>query len=104
MGAFVDFAGRYAKLGFTEIVIHAPVPDGSPELPAAVADEKLFERNVTQGLDQLAGRRAVPGSARTGAAVQSCSRPVVLSTSRPVCGRGRSVSRAGAGTAGVRRR
>lgn len=53
--AFVDFAGRYAELGFTEIVIHAPVPDGSPEFPAAVADEKLFERIVTQGLDQLAG-------------------------------------------------
>lgn len=84
VGAFVDFAGRYAKLGFTEIVIHAPVPDGSPELPAAVADEKLFERNVTQELDQLAGRRAVPGSARTGAAIQSASRPVGQWSSRPV--------------------
>lgn len=48
--------GQVRGLGFTEIVIHAPVPDGSPEFLAAVADEKLFERNVTQGLDQLAGR------------------------------------------------
>ncbi|WP_406094697.1 LLM class flavin-dependent oxidoreductase [Streptomyces sp. NBC_01013] len=53
--AFVDFAGRHAELGFTEIVIHAPVPDGSPAFSAAVSDEKLFERIVTQGLAQLAG-------------------------------------------------
>ncbi|MEU1345651.1 LLM class flavin-dependent oxidoreductase [Streptomyces sp. NPDC005795] len=53
--AFVDFAGRYAEIGFTEIVIHAPVPDGSPAFPAAVADEKRFEQIVTQGLAQLAG-------------------------------------------------
>ncbi|MFI6945160.1 LLM class flavin-dependent oxidoreductase [Streptomyces sp. NPDC050422] len=53
--AFVDFVGRYAELGFTEIVIHAPVPDGSPGFSAAVADEELFERIVTQGLTQLAG-------------------------------------------------
>ncbi|MGW1223818.1 LLM class flavin-dependent oxidoreductase [Streptomyces sp. NPDC001515] len=53
--AFVDFAGRHAELGFTEIVIHAPVPAGSPEFSAAVADQKLFEEIVTRGLDQLAG-------------------------------------------------
>ncbi len=52
--AFVDFAGRHAELGFTEIVIHAPVPEDSPEFSAAVADEKLFEQMVTQGLAQLA--------------------------------------------------
>nr|WP_240799817.1 LLM class flavin-dependent oxidoreductase [Streptomyces sp. A1277] len=30
VGAFVDFAGRHAELGFTELVIHAPVPVDGP--------------------------------------------------------------------------
>ncbi|WNI23634.1 LLM class flavin-dependent oxidoreductase [Streptomyces sp. ITFR-16] len=53
--AFVDFVGRHAELGFTEIVIHAPVPADGPEFAAAVADEKLFEEIVTQAPAQLAG-------------------------------------------------
>lgn len=51
----MDFAGRHAEIGFTEIVIHAPVPADGPEFTAAVADEKLFEEIVTQGQAQLAG-------------------------------------------------
>lgn len=53
--AFVDFAGRHAELGFTEIVVHAPVPADGPEFGAAVADERRFEEIVTQGLAQLGG-------------------------------------------------
>lgn len=52
--AFVDFAGRHAELGFTEIVIHAPVPADGPEFSAAVPDERLFEEIATHGLAQLA--------------------------------------------------
>ncbi|MFD0022750.1 LLM class flavin-dependent oxidoreductase [Streptomyces sp. NPDC058382] len=51
--AFVDFAGRYAELGFTEIVIHAPVPADGPEFSAAVADERLFEQIATRAPAQL---------------------------------------------------
>ncbi|ORT57723.1 LLM class flavin-dependent oxidoreductase [Streptomyces sp. CB03238] len=46
--AFVDFAGRHAALGFTEIVIHAPIAD-----TMFAADEKLFERIATEALAQL---------------------------------------------------
>ncbi|WLQ34990.1 LLM class flavin-dependent oxidoreductase [Streptomyces castrisilvae] len=53
--AFVDFAGRHAELGFTELVIHAPVPADGPGFDAAVADEKLFEEIATRGAAQLAG-------------------------------------------------
>ncbi|MEU6664833.1 LLM class flavin-dependent oxidoreductase [Streptomyces sp. NPDC046727] len=48
--AFVDFAGRYAELGFTEIVIHWPVEDSVFE-----ADEVVFERIASQAPRQLAG-------------------------------------------------
>lgn len=48
--AFVDFAGRHQALGFTEIVIHAPIPDSE-----FAADENVFEKIATQGLAQLAG-------------------------------------------------
>ncbi|MFE7056824.1 LLM class flavin-dependent oxidoreductase [Streptomyces californicus] len=47
--AFVDFAGRHAELGFTEIVIHAPIPDSVFD-----ADEKVFERIATEAPAQLA--------------------------------------------------
>ncbi|MBQ0827793.1 LLM class flavin-dependent oxidoreductase [Streptomyces tagetis] len=37
--AFVDFAGRHRELGFTEIVVHWPIPGSD-----FAADEKVFER------------------------------------------------------------
>lgn len=46
--AFVDFAGTHAELGFTEIVVHWPVPDSD-----FAVDEKVFERIATEGLSQL---------------------------------------------------
>ncbi|MFG3507256.1 LLM class flavin-dependent oxidoreductase [Streptomyces sp. NPDC047821] len=46
--AFVDFAGRHFELGFTEIVIHAPIADS-----VFAADEKVFERIATEALAQL---------------------------------------------------
>lgn len=46
--AFVDFAGRHRDLGFTEIVIHAPIPDSD-----FAADENVFERIATEALAQL---------------------------------------------------
>ncbi|WP_326766674.1 LLM class flavin-dependent oxidoreductase [Streptomyces sp. NBC_01591] len=46
--AFVDFAGTHFALGFTEIVIHMPIPDSD-----FAADEKVFERIATEGLAQL---------------------------------------------------
>ncbi|MFH9394173.1 LLM class flavin-dependent oxidoreductase [Streptomyces sp. NPDC017556] len=47
--AFVDFAGRHVELGFTEIVIHAPVPDSVFDV-----DPKVFERIATEAPAQLA--------------------------------------------------
>lgn len=46
--AFVDFAGRHFELGFTEIVVHWPVPDSD-----FAADTELFERIATEGTSQL---------------------------------------------------
>ncbi|MFD3869111.1 LLM class flavin-dependent oxidoreductase [Streptomyces sp. NPDC058623] len=46
--AFVDFAGRHRELGFTELVIHAPIPDSD-----FAADEAVFERIATEALAQL---------------------------------------------------
>ncbi|MGH8964899.1 MAG: LLM class flavin-dependent oxidoreductase [Actinomycetes bacterium] len=46
--AFVDFAGTHFALGFTEIVLHWPVPDSD-----FAADEAVFERIATEGLSQL---------------------------------------------------
>ena len=46
--AFVDMAGRFGRLGFGELVVHWPVP-GTP----FEVDPKLFERIVTDGVDQL---------------------------------------------------
>ncbi|MGR8009600.1 LLM class flavin-dependent oxidoreductase [Streptomyces hypolithicus] len=48
LDAFVDFAGRHFDLGFTEIVLHAPIPDSD-----FAADEKVFERIATEALAQL---------------------------------------------------
>ncbi|MFJ2420556.1 LLM class flavin-dependent oxidoreductase [Streptomyces brevispora] len=47
--AFVDFAGRHREIGFTEIVLHWPIPDSD-----FAADEAVFERIATDGLAQLA--------------------------------------------------
>ncbi|MEU3028967.1 LLM class flavin-dependent oxidoreductase [Streptomyces incarnatus] len=48
LNAFVDFAGRHRDLGFTEIVLHWPIPDSD-----FAADEKVFERIAMEGLAQL---------------------------------------------------
>lgn len=49
LDAFVDFAGRHAALGFTEIVLHWPIPDS-----VFAADETVFERIATEAPGQLA--------------------------------------------------
>ncbi|POX51168.1 LLM class flavin-dependent oxidoreductase [Streptomyces sp. Ru71] len=49
LDAFVDFAGRHQELGFTEIVLHWPIPDS-----VFAADEKVFEDIAMEGLAQLA--------------------------------------------------
>ncbi|MFB7754438.1 LLM class flavin-dependent oxidoreductase [Streptomyces sp. NPDC056121] len=46
--AFVDFAGRYAELGFTEIVIHWPLEDS-----VFAADQQVFERIASDAMPQL---------------------------------------------------
>ncbi|MFD3513154.1 LLM class flavin-dependent oxidoreductase [Streptomyces sp. NPDC058657] len=46
--AFVDFAGRHAELGITEIVIHAPIPDSD-----FATDPAVFEKIATEALAQL---------------------------------------------------
>ncbi|MFG2434733.1 LLM class flavin-dependent oxidoreductase [Streptomyces sp. NPDC048508] len=46
--AFVDFAGRHAALGFTDLVIHWPIPDSD-----FAADQKIFERIAMEAVAQL---------------------------------------------------
>ncbi|OKK18217.1 luciferase [Streptomyces sp. CB00455] len=48
--AFVDFAGRHRELGFTELVIHAPIPASD-----FAADQSVFEEIATEGLAQITG-------------------------------------------------
>ncbi|QOV37159.1 LLM class flavin-dependent oxidoreductase [Streptomyces ferrugineus] len=48
LDAFVDFAGRYQELGFTEIVVHWPIPDSD-----FAADEKVFEQIAMDAVAQL---------------------------------------------------
>ncbi|NLU69620.1 LLM class flavin-dependent oxidoreductase [Streptomyces sp. HNM0574] len=48
LDAFVDFAGHHAELGFTELALHAPIPDS----PFAT-DPTVFERIATEGPAQL---------------------------------------------------
>ncbi|MEN8649884.1 LLM class flavin-dependent oxidoreductase [Streptomyces sp. 21So2-11] len=48
LDAFVDFAGKHFALGFTEIVLHAPIPDSD-----FAADEKVFEKIATEAIAQL---------------------------------------------------
>ncbi|GLF95763.1 LLM class flavin-dependent oxidoreductase [Streptomyces yaizuensis] len=52
LDAFVDFAGRHIELGFTEIVVHAPIPDSD-----FASDPAVFERIATEAPAQLAGVR-----------------------------------------------
>lgn len=46
--AFVDFAGTHRDLGFTEIVIHWPIPDSD-----FAADQAVFEKIATEAVAQL---------------------------------------------------
>ncbi|MEU4150557.1 LLM class flavin-dependent oxidoreductase [Streptomyces sp. NPDC026659] len=48
LDAFVDFAGRHRELGFSEIVVHWPVPDSD-----FAADQKVFERIAMEAAAQL---------------------------------------------------
>ncbi|MFC4501199.1 MULTISPECIES: LLM class flavin-dependent oxidoreductase [Streptomyces] len=48
LDAFVDFAGRHKELGFTELVIHWPIPDSD-----FAVDEKVFEQIALEAPDQL---------------------------------------------------
>lgn len=48
VAAFVDYAGRCAELGFTEIVLHWPVPESQ-----FAADLRVFEEIATEGLTQV---------------------------------------------------
>lgn len=47
--AFVDFAGRHAEAGITEIVVHRPIPDSD-----FAYDQATWERIVTEAPRQLA--------------------------------------------------
>ncbi|MGX2995897.1 LLM class flavin-dependent oxidoreductase [Streptomyces sp. JNUCC 64] len=46
--AFVDFAGRHRDLGFTEIVIHWPIPDSD-----FATNDAVFEKISTEAVRQL---------------------------------------------------
>ena len=46
--AFVEWAGWYQELGFTEVVIHWPIPDS-----VFASDPDVFERIATDGRAQL---------------------------------------------------
>ena len=46
--AFVDWAGRHSALGFTELVLHWPVPNS-----VFAGDTALFEKIATDGRTQL---------------------------------------------------
>ncbi|WP_436737733.1 LLM class flavin-dependent oxidoreductase [Streptomyces sp. BBFR102] len=46
--AFVEFAGRHQELGFTEIVVHWPIPDSD-----FAADQPVFEKIATEAVGQL---------------------------------------------------
>jgi alkanesulfonate monooxygenase SsuD/methylene tetrahydromethanopterin reductase-like flavin-dependent oxidoreductase (luciferase family) len=48
LDAFVDFAGRHRELGFTDIVIHWPIPDSD-----FASDVKVFERIAMEAPAQL---------------------------------------------------
>lgn len=49
LDAFVDFAGRHAEVGITDLVIHWPIPDSD-----FATNEKIFERIAMEAPAQLA--------------------------------------------------
>ncbi|UGQ15214.1 LLM class flavin-dependent oxidoreductase [Yinghuangia sp. ASG 101] len=49
--AFVDYVGRYAEIGITEIVVHLPVPGTVFD-----TDPGVFDRVVAEGLPQVRAR------------------------------------------------
>ncbi|WP_405743400.1 LLM class flavin-dependent oxidoreductase [Streptomyces sp. NBC_01525] len=48
VAAFVDFAGRHRELGFTELVVHWPIPGTD-----FAADQGVFEAIATEAVGQL---------------------------------------------------
>ena len=77
LDAFVDFAGRHQELGFTEIVVHWPIPDSD-----FAADEKVFEQIAMEAraaaeLDRCdsAGQALRAGSGAASGAAQMCGPP-----------------------------
>jgi hypothetical protein len=46
--AFVDFAGRYAAVGITELVVHWPIPDSD-----FATDQAVFEKIATEAAAQF---------------------------------------------------
>lgn len=48
VGAFVDWAGRYAELGFTEMIVHWPVPES-----VFAYDPVVFESTISAAITQL---------------------------------------------------
>jgi alkanesulfonate monooxygenase SsuD/methylene tetrahydromethanopterin reductase-like flavin-dependent oxidoreductase (luciferase family) len=48
LDAFVDFAGRHKELGFTELVVHWPIPDSDFS-----ADQTVFDKIATEVAAQL---------------------------------------------------
>jgi alkanesulfonate monooxygenase SsuD/methylene tetrahydromethanopterin reductase-like flavin-dependent oxidoreductase (luciferase family) len=46
--AFVDFAGRYAEAGITDLILHQPIPDSQ-----FAADPVVFEQIVDKALPQI---------------------------------------------------
>ncbi|MZE78565.1 LLM class flavin-dependent oxidoreductase [Streptomyces xinghaiensis] len=48
LDAFVDFAGRHRDLGFTEIVVHWPIPGSD-----FAADQAVFEKIATEAATRL---------------------------------------------------
>ncbi len=49
MEKFVDFAGRYAGIGFTDLVFHHPRPDD----PVWTEPEDIVERLAVEGFPRL---------------------------------------------------
>lgn len=69
LDAFVDFAGKHFELGFTEIVVHAPIPDSD-----FAADQAVFEQIATEGIARLRGcaRRPAAERVRSDPASRQC--------------------------------
>lgn len=48
--SFLDWAGRYGELGFSELVVHYPIKDSVFDY-----DDDVFERIATEGREAIAG-------------------------------------------------